>query len=216
MENKKGFDKNYWELNYSELDEMDGVANAQEHARYAKAFFDVEFVEIKSILDLGFGLGAMLKAFTREFTPYRIAGIEPSSYVYEKFINQSWHQKINSRFYNYDLLEWANSPKKELKNFDLAICTSVLQYVPDNEIDFVLEVLSRRVRYLYFSVPTSTELKRQREELEFNDVYAIRRSKTYYQKHLSKHFTFVSARILESKHFFDSNNSLLTDLLFRF
>lgn len=216
MEGESGFDNQYWELNYSELDEMDGVANAKEHARYAKAFFDVEYVQIKSIVDLGFGLGEMLKNFVKEFEPYRYAGIEPSEYPYNKVMSQSWHKNSNGRFFNMGLAQWAESKKKELKSFDLGICTSVFQYIDDEQLEEILPVMSKRLRYLYFSVPTSTELKRQREELDFNDHYAIRRSKNAYVKLLSPYFTFVSSRVLESKHFYDAHNTELTDLLFRF
>lgn len=210
------FEKDYWEKNYSDLEEMDGVANAREHARYAKSFFDVEYIQIKSVIDLGFGMGEMLKSFTQEFSPYRIAGVEPSQYIYEKFIQKKWHQSVNARFFNIDLTAWSESKKKELKNFDLGICTSVFQYLNDEELAKILPVMSKRLRYLYFSAPTSQELKRQREELDFNDEYAIRRSKARYLSLISPHFTFVSARVLESKHFYDATSTELTDLLFRF
>jgi pyridoxamine-phosphate oxidase len=60
------------------------------------------------------------------------------------------------------------------------------------------------------------ELERQVEELEFCDQYAYKRSRATYQRLIRKHFTFVSARVLESKFHFKEDNTALTDLLFRF
>jgi trans-aconitate methyltransferase len=213
---KSGFSKEYWDKNYSELEEMDGVANAKEHARYAQAFFEVEYVEVKSLIDLGFGLGAMFKQFYKAFEPLRAVGIEPSEHAYEEVMNKKWHRDGRVRFHQMDLLAWAQSNKKHLKNFDLGLCTSVFQYLSEEEIDLVLPVLADRLRYLYFSVPTTLELSRQRTELDFHDTYATDRSREWYLKKLEAYFTVISARILESKIFFDDKSTHFTDLLFRF
>jgi phenylalanyl-tRNA synthetase alpha subunit len=60
------------------------------------------------------------------------------------------------------------------------------------------------------------ELGRQVSELDFKDEYAIHRSREKYQRLLRPHFTFVSARVLESKSFFDEESTHFTDLLYRF
>jgi len=90
------------------------------------------------------------------------------------------------------------------------------QYLSDEEIKEILPILSQRVKYLYFSVPTDQELKKQIEDVEFHDEYAIHRKREKYLKMLQPHFTFVSSRILESKYHFNQDNSYFTDLLFRF
>ena len=55
----EGLGADYWEENYSSPEEMDGIFNAVNHARYAKNFFLIESVEVNSIIDFGFGLGHM-------------------------------------------------------------------------------------------------------------------------------------------------------------
>ena len=42
----RGFSKEYWDKNYSEPEDMDGVFNAKNHALYLKNFFDLENVEV--------------------------------------------------------------------------------------------------------------------------------------------------------------------------
>ncbi|ATH08389.1 hypothetical protein BIY24_10645 [Halobacteriovorax marinus] len=212
-----GFSKEYWEVNYSNPDEMDGIGNAANHARYIKATMDLDFVDISSVVDLGFGLGHLFEAVMKEFIPYRALGIEPSKFVYDQ-VKERGIAPVEStklKLLNTDLLSWCKDEKFS-KHFDLGICTSVFQYLSDEEVREVLPVLSKRVKYLYFSVPTNKELDRQIEDLEFKDEYAIRRSRSWYQKEIKKHFTFVSSRILESKHHFQEENTFFTDLLFRF
>lgn len=212
-----GFSKDYWDVNYSSPDEMDGIGNAQNHANYIKATFDLDFIDISSVVDLGFGLGHLFTAIMKEFIPYRAMGIEPSKYVFDE-VKKRGIAPVDStslKLLNTDLLTWCKDKRYE-KHFDLGICTSVFQYLTDDEIKHVLPILSKRVKYLYFSVPTDKELDRQIEDLEFKDEYAIRRSKSWYQKEIKKHFTFVSSRILESKFHFKEENTFFTDLLFRF
>jgi hypothetical protein len=99
---------------------------------------------------------------------------------------------------------------------DLGICTSVFQYLTDKELKEALPIISKRIKYLHLTVPTDVELGRQVSELEFKDEYAIHRTREQYQKLLKPHFTFVSARVLESKHYFNEDTTAFTDLLYRF
>jgi len=114
------------------------------------------------------------------------------------------------------LLTWCRTERKKESKFDLGICTSVFQYLSDKDLKEILPILSKRIKYLYLTVPTNIELGRQVSELDFKDEYAIHRTKEQYQKLLRPHFTFVSARVLESKQFFDEESTHFTDLLFRY
>ncbi len=217
----KGFSQEYWKANYNRPGEMDGIANASQHALYLKALFDVEFVDISSIIDFGFGLGYLFEEVLKTFIPYRAEGIEPSSFAFNEVLERSISPAESTRLKLrcIDLMTWSNNlsrQKKKGKRFDLGICTSVFQYLTDEEIEKVLPTMANQVRYLYFSVPTKRELERQGEELDFEDKYAIRRSQRKYLRMLKPHFTFIGSRVLESKVYFDEDNTLFTDLLFRF
>lgn len=213
-----GFSEKYWHENYDEPDEMDGIVNAAQHAHYLKSIFDVEFVDISSVIDFGFGLGHIFEKVIHEFYPYRAFGLEPSKYAFKEAKKRDLLPVESSKLVlkNWSLQEWAkNYQKKEIKWFDLGLCTSVFQYLSEEEISEVLPLMARQVKYLYFSVPTDKELKRQVSELEFDDQYAYRRSKAFYLKALKPHFTIVGNRLLESKFHFNEDNSFFTDYLFR-
>lgn len=213
-----GFSKEYWEVNYADPEEMDNIINAREHAAYMKAIFALEAIDISSVIDLGFGLGILFEEVMKTFIPYRAHGIEPSKFIYDQVVKRDIRPVESTKLAleNTDLVSWATKESKREKLYDLGLCTSVLQYLSDEEIKIIMPVLARRIRYLYLSVPTDLELKRQIEEVKFKDEYAIHRTKERYYKLISPHFTFVSSRLLESKIHFDLDSTSFTDLLFRF
>ncbi len=211
------FDKTYWDKNYSDPMSMDGIGNAKDHTRYLQSFFAVEHVDVSTIVDLGFGYGHLFREMLRTFKPHTAVGIEPSPYAFKKAKPDKLRPvpSTDLRLFEEDLLTWCRTGRRGNK-FDLGICTSVFQYIADRELKEILPVLARRIKYLYLTVPTDIELGRQISELEFKDEYAIKRSREKYQRLLRPHFTFVSARVLESKHFFLEETTPFTDLLYRF
>ena len=213
-----GFGQEYWDVNYADPEEMDNIVNAKEHADYLKAIMGLEYVDISSVIDLGFGLGFLFEEVLKNFIPYRAHGIEPSRYPFDVVTKRKISPVESTKLVleNIDLVSWAKKELKNSKTFDLGLCTSVFQYLSDEEIEIVMPVLAQRIRYLYFSVPTNLELKRQVSDLEFKDEYAIHRTREKYLKLIRPHFTFISSRLLESKIHFDEESTNFTDLLFRF
>jgi len=310
------FEDEYWKANFDEPETMDCIGNATEHVKYIKAFFDIESMDINSIVEVGFGLGHLLGEMIRILEPEVVHGLEPSSYAYARgktHLLRCWRdrgdcgeqqmqpklvsirrfvssktkkipagstseektrhaipfEQVCSCILRYadkkmcqldlertDALKWANGscsvgyrsnisferkdndcpvrcrrptraewePQNEEGKsvgeneavYHLGVCTSVLQYLPDSELEDFIQRLSKRVYYLYLTVPTTKEYARQVDELDFHDKYALRRSRKFYQNLLSKYFTFISSRILESREFFTEDTTPFTDLVFRF
>lgn len=214
-----GFPRQYWDENYAKPEIMDGVYNARRKALALRALLDAEYYEVETLADFGFGLGYLLQQMIDVFMPQRVVGLEPSHYIYELAQQQplTTVESIEIELKNVDLLTWCQSPQEwDEQPFDLAICTSVFQYLSDWEIEQALPVLARRVKYLYFNVPTDREFAYQKEELDFADRYAISRSQADYLDMLNGHFTIVSNSVLESNIHFDEKSTYFSDLLFRF
>jgi hypothetical protein len=213
-----GFSQEYWEQNYHDPSSMDGIGNAKEHALYLKYLFGIEYIDVSSIIDFGFGLGYLFEEFLKTFVPYKAYGIEPSEHAFKQVKERDIRpvDSMKLSLYQQDLVNWCRKPKGRVKRFDLGICTSVFQYLSEEELREVIPVMAQRVKYLYLSVPTNIELKRQVDELEFDDTFSYKRSRTFYQRLLRKNFTFISSRLLESKDHFDEFSTSFTDLLYRF
>jgi len=167
---------------------------------------------------LGFGYGHLFREMLKTFIPHRAVGIEPSPYAFKNAKPDKLRPvpSTDLKLFEEDLVTWCRTNRKKNNNFDLGICTSVFQYISDKDLKEIIPILAKRIKYLYLTVPTDVELGRQLSELEFKDEYAIHRSREKYQRLLKPHFTFVSSRILESKHYFDEESTHFTDLLYRF
>ena len=212
------FDKTYWDKNYSQPMTMDGIGNAKDHVKYLKAYLSIEHVDISTVIDLGFGYGHLFREMLKTFLPHRAVGIEPSPYAFKKAKIDKLRpvDSTDLKLFQEDLITWCRTDRKKNNDFDLGICTSVFQYLSDKDLKEIIPILSKRIKYLYLTVPTNIELGRQISELEFKDEYAIHRTREQYQKLLRPHFTFISSRILESKHHFDEDTTSFTDLLYRY
>jgi len=211
------FEKDYWDLNYSEPQTMDCIGNAKAHVNYLKSIFELEHVDVSSVIDLGCGYAYFFQKVLKAFLPYRACAIEPSQYALDKAKQRKLKPVESTKLslFNENIEQWCEREDSKKNRFDLALCTSVFQYLPEESLNKILPILSRRVKYLYLTVPTDIELDRQIEELKFHDTYALRRSKKYYWNLISKDFTNVSSRLWESKYYFNEDTTFFTDLLYR-
>ncbi len=213
----RGFGPQFWSDNYDQPQLMDGVFNAAEHARYIRASFEVLGTIPNSVADFGFGTGHMLAAVVRELKPYKIGGIEPSAVVFSsgKALIEQAAAPTNSALTQTDLSSWCELNDHARHRYQLGLCMSVLQYLNDGELQQVLPVLARRLKWLYLTVPTAEEARWMKAREGFDDAYAIERTQAELREWLRPHFEPVSARILESRVTLEASDSPFTDHLFR-
>lgn len=212
----KGFSRQYWLDNYDAPETMDGIFNAKEYAQATRQLFVDERIHVSQLVALGFGLGHLFREMLVAFHPYEAVGIEPSAHAFHSVkpaqLRAGLHTQLTLE--QTDLVSWCDLPPPQ-EPFDLGLCSSVFQYLADEEIEMALPVMARRIKYLFFSVPTDIELAFQAKHLDLDDTYAFSRPKERYLEWLSDHFTIVSRRILESKVHFNLRNSPFNDDLFR-
>ncbi len=216
---KKGFNQNYWDENYSDPETMDGIINAKEHALYLKALFRVQGVKISRILDIGCGYGHLGVAMANTLKVKSYTGVEPSGPAFNEFKNNQLEKfkTKDAEIIKTELVDFVRSDQfKSEEIFDLSICSSVFQYLSEQDIQAGLKELAKKTRYLYLTTPTDKELDRQINELDFYDRYAIRRTKQQYLGLILPHFNIISYRLLESKALFDDSTTNFHDFLFRF
>jgi hypothetical protein len=195
------FDKEYWDDMYAEDEEsvIDGIFNAENHANYVFELFLLMEVKIRSIGDIGFGLGVLLKEFVSRFKPNRVVAIDPSEESINRLLKEKWHKKLaiaikQSTIENYDITYLKKNP------LDLVICNSVLQYLPKNNVESAFEKLAHISKYVYVSIPTAKDYEYMKKELNFTDPYAYSRDRKFYLKSWKNHFHAVSHNVLESKY----------------
>jgi hypothetical protein len=195
------FNKDYWDDMYAEDDEsvIDGVFNAEGHVRYLFELFKLMEINIRSIGDMGFGLGVLLKEFVRQFKPSRIIAIDPSEECVTRMIKEKWIKNLNIAIKQSTIEEFNIKFIKE-KPLDLVLCNSVLQYLPNKNIEPAFEKLALISKYVYITIPTAKDYEYMRSELNFTDPYAYERSRNFYIKAWKKHFYAISHNLLESRY----------------
>jgi len=191
--NNLPFDSTYWNEIYGDGYDVDGTFNAKEHAKYLKAIFDLMNIEVRSLLDVGFGKGILLKEFAAAFRPARIVAIDPSEERIQEILRKKWIQKYNIAIKCGDI-----SSSKIHGQYTLAIFNSVAQYIP-GDLEIIFKKLSRVARYVYFSAPTDKDYVRMKKEVRFTDPYAHHRSRKEYLAAISPWYNIVSYNLLERK-----------------
>ncbi len=212
---ESGFSAHYWDTIYSQPQTMDGIINASLHADYLQSMFALDAVKVRSVLDVGFGLGYLFNTVIKRFKPQHAVGIEPSTHAFaeaRKVIVAPANCRL--KLLPIALEDWCASSRRPGR-FDLTLCTSVIQYLDDDVLHQVLPVLAQRSRHLYLTVPTDVEAQRMAVEYHFEDGFALHRTRAEYRELLDPHFTVIGNRLLESKHYFDETNTPFSELLFR-
>lgn len=197
---------------------MDGVFNAVHHARYIRAAFEVLGSAPESVIDFGFGTGHLLAAVGKELAAYRVSGIEPSPVMFgegSRRVTEAVAPLKRLALEQVDLASWCARPDHAKRRFELGLCTSVLQYLTDEELEAVIPVLAERVKWLYFTVPTTTELRWMREDDDFVDRWAIERTREDWRAWVRPHFEVVGLRLLESRSRVELDRTPFTDHLYR-
>lgn len=205
------FEEDYWQRMYGELNTMDGVVNAAAYGKYMKSLCELMEISVVNLADFGFGLGYLLREVVRYLKPSRLFLLDPSQYACDQLRKKKW---LNSYLYHLE-----NTPLQKMKipaqKFELGLCNSILQYIPDKEMDRVVKKMATSCQYLFFAVPTLEDYDAMRAENGFEDPWAFQRDRHYYQDVLAPHFTQVSWRFLESRHLVSRDHSLFDDSLFR-
>jgi SAM-dependent methyltransferase len=214
-------DATYWRECYADPELMDGIFNAEDHAAYIDRLLALEGVRVRSLVDLGFGLGHLTDAVIAALRPREVEATEPSAWARERALARGLARArldgrpAKPRIRDLDLAGWCAEPPPETP-FDLGICTSVLHYLDDAALAAVLPAMASRMRYLYLTLPTARDLARQRAEEGFEDRHAIARPREAWWALLSPHFTCVANRLLESKPLADPQSASFEDDLYRF
>jgi trans-aconitate methyltransferase len=204
-------EKKYFDEIYAKDSLIDGDYNASSHARYLKSIFELVEAEVSSLVDFGFGKGNLLYQVAKTFKPGSITAIDNSSYAYEALLKKHWVKQWKLDCRHQGILDFEPSQKA----FDLGLCNSVLQYVPDEDLELCIERMSYSCRYLYLHVPSREDYEKLKYFSDFEDPYAISRGNEVYRELVSRYFVSVSWGLLESKTHVDVENSAFFDSLYR-
>ncbi len=172
------FDASYYEHFYSDAkvhdqDRIDALVDG------LMGFAGWWSVPVRSVLDVGAGMGAVGNAIRRRYPTVRYRGTEVSEYACKTYGHL-----------NVDIATWV--PKRA---YDITICLSVVQYLDNATCAAAIANLAAATKsLLYFEVPTTWDRANVIDE-SATDMNVHWRSGAWYKKALSAHFQQVGAGI---------------------
>ena len=186
---KGRFNARYYAKWYGDDEDRDDIA--ERAAKFVLSYVDHLDAEIRTVLDLGCGLGLWKKALMKRSKGVRYTGVEFSEYVCEQY---GWEQGDAASY----------SPGRK---FDLVICQGVLQYLSDEDCERAIANLGRLTRrFLYLEVLTTADAEHVccPEGTDF-DVHI--REAGWYAIRLKRHFVNLGgglyARPAMRDHYFE-------------
>jgi SAM-dependent methyltransferase len=176
MDRFRRFDEAYYHRFYE--DPKTRVITAEEHdalAQFVFSFARYNKVEIKSVLDIGAGVGLWKRWIEKNVKGVAYVGTEVS----QAMIKQHGYM-------HRDIARW-----RDRKKHDLIVCQGVLQYLPDPDVAPAVANIAAMSRGLvYMEVTTRADLRERCDTVRTDgDIFV--RNGSYYRGILNKHLINV-------------------------
>lgn len=178
MDRFRRFDEAYYHRFYESPQTR--VVSPEEHdhlASFVVGFARWNHIELKSVLDIGAGIGLWKRWFEKHDKSVTYTGTEVSQAMCKKY-----------GFQHKDIARW-----RDRKKHDLIICQGVLQYLPDPDVAPAVANIAAMSRGLvYVEVTTRGDLRDRCDVTRTdNDIHI--RNGSYYRGILAKHLINVGA-----------------------
>jgi 2-polyprenyl-3-methyl-5-hydroxy-6-metoxy-1,4-benzoquinol methylase len=182
--NEDIFDEGYYARYYeNRLTRVADPVHFVRLGRFVGAYCGLLGIRVRSILDLGCGIGTLKKPLLKRFPKAAYTGVDVSPYACAKF---GWERASASDY----------SPGHR---FDLVVCHDVLQYLSDKEAGATIknfDALCRSV--LYFSVLTKEDWD-QNCDKSLTDSDVNLRTTNWYRRRLQRHFRNLGGGVYTSR-----------------
>lgn len=172
------FDEDYYRRFYGDADtKVSDQREIDRLATFVKGYLDYLQIPVRTILDVGCGVGHWQQACAKLWPKARYFGVEYSAHMCERF---GWHQGSIATL----------EPKRELgrETFDLVVCQGVLQYLDNRTAAAALANLSRWTDgALYLEALTTRDWEENCDQ-SVTDGQVHLRSGAYYRRRLREDF----------------------------
>ena len=178
MDRFRRFDEAYYHRFYESPKTR--VVTATEHAHLARFVFSFaqwNHVEIKSVLDIGAGIGLWKRWIEKNAKDAKYLGTEVSQVMCKKH-----------GYLNRDIARW-----RDRKKHDLIVCQGVLQYLPDPDVAPAVANIAAMANGLVYVEATTRGDLRERCDKERTDQDIHIRNGSYYRGILNKHLHNIGA-----------------------
>lgn len=168
---RERFDAAYYHRFYESPETRAGtVASARRHAAFISAYLNYLELPVARILDLGCGLGRLLRALGRNHPRAELVGVEVSDYLCQRY---GWRQG--------SVVDYDDDP------FDLVVCFDVLSYLEPEDCGAALRNIARLTRGVA-CLGLITAEDREIADFQRTDRQQHLRPASWYRRRLSQPF----------------------------
>jgi len=167
------FDKHYYDRFYGRnRPGRRELLDTQRLCNYVCAHLQHIGQSVRTVIDIGCGLGLWRDALATHYPKARYRGVEYSEYLCEEY---GWEHG--------SVVDYCAAMPA-----DLVICQDTVQYLPDKQAAKAIENLAQLTRgALYFSAPTDVDWE-ENVDPEISDADVYKRPATWYRKRLQRSF----------------------------
>lgn len=141
-------------------------------ARFIAGYSELLGFKVRSIVDLGCGIGTLKKPLLKQFSKATYTGVDISAYACETY---GWELSSVSDY-------------KPAQNFDLVICHDVVQYLDDKDAKAAIKNFADlSAGILYFSVLTEEDYLENCDKSRTDSTVNLRTA-DWYRPKMSKYF----------------------------
>ena len=182
------FDKAYYEKYYTKTPTpVSTPTRVRGVARVVGALARFHELPVRSVLDLGCGVGYWRRAARAEWGPgCAYSGVEASEYLCRRY---GWTQGA---------VETYGAPEE---SHDLVVCAGVLEYLDDRACARAIANIARLSRRMAYIEATTNDDWRKRAVPSLSDRALRPRPADWYKRELGKHFIMVGAGLFVKKAF---------------
>ena len=160
----------------------------QKLARFVAGYVGHLELPVRSILDIGCGLGHWQREAVEHWPRARYYGVEYSSYLCEE---KGWTQG--------SIVDFDPTSMRRSGTFDLVICQGVLQYLEDHQAARAIGNLGRWCKGALYLEALTKQDWRAHCDRERTDSAVHLRSGDWYRRRLARHFRDCGGGLFASK-----------------
>lgn len=153
-------------------------SNTSVSYQVAKSFLDLKIKECNSIADIGTGKGNLINLIKQD---KKYFNLKINCYDLDLFFNIKKYKNLT--FKKINLVD--KNSLNVIEKVDFLFCLDVLEHIEENYIDSILEKLSQKSKYTFFTIANHSDV------FDGVELHLIQKDVEYWNKLIKKYYSKI-------------------------